>query len=176
LDKEPKRELFGEVATDGWEHDVWLMARRLSLLYHYLATAIVERLGDEEGRALVKTAVWNYGTHIGNVQKEAAIGMGLPLTKENFRRVPDLPSRGWRHRDVTLTNGKNQRQTYLCPIARAFKDISTDPNLTSLHRLYCFVDQSKVDAYNGCDLECVHEHNVLSGDDFCEVVTREKAK
>ena len=46
----------------------------------------------------------------------------------------------------------------------------------SLDRIYCFVDQSKTEGYNGCDLECIHAHNVLDGDGFCEVVMREKNK
>ena len=68
------------------------------MLYHYMARAIVDRLGEEEGRRLIKDAVWKYGVHCGKTVKEGVEKMGLPLTKENFRKVPDLPSRGWRHR------------------------------------------------------------------------------
>jgi hypothetical protein len=166
-----KLELFGEVAADGWEHDVWLMARRMALLYHYMAREIVDRLGEEEGRKLIKDAVWKYGVHCGKTVKEGVEKMGLPLTKENFRKVPDLPSRGWRHRVVDLPDGKKQTQSYLCPLARAWQELDDD---LSLDRIYCFVDQSKTEGYNGCDLECIHAHNVLDGDAFCEVVMREK--
>jgi len=159
MPEEPKRELFGEIAKDAWEFDVWLMARRMALLYHYMASAIVERLGEEEGRKLVKDAVWKYGTHCGKAVREAVLAKGLPLTRENFRAVPDLPSRGWRRA--------------LCPLAKTWKELGPD---TSLHRLYCFVDQSKIEAYNGEELECIHAHNVLDGDDYCEVVVRERQK
>jgi len=172
MTEERKMELFGEVLDDPREFDVWLMARRMAWLYHFLAKAIVDRLGDEEGRKLVKDAVWAYGTHCGKTVREAVLAKGLPLTAENFGTIPDLPSRGWRTKVVTLPDGRKQAQT-LCPLAKAWKELDQD---TSLARLYCFVDQSKIDAYNGCELECVHEHNVLDGDPFCEVVIRPKGK
>jgi hypothetical protein len=165
-----KYELFGETCEDGWEHDVWLMARRMAWLYHFMAKAIIARLGEEEGKKLIKDAIWEYGTHCGRTVREKVLAAGLPLTAENYRTVPDLPSRGWRHKIVTLPDGRKQVQSW-CPLAKAWKEIGTD---MSVARLYCWVDQSKICAYNGDDLECVHAHNVLDGDDFCEVVTQAK--
>lgn len=168
---ETKREVFGETASDAWEHDVWLMARRMALLYHYLAGAIVERLGPDEGMQLVKDAVWHYGEHCGRAVRDGVLARGLPLTADNFRVIPDLPSRGWRSQAVDLPDGKTQYQTVLCPLAKTWQSVGTDP---ALARLYCFVDQSKTAGYNDKDLDCVHFHNVLDGDGFCEIVMRPK--
>jgi hypothetical protein len=169
--KEPKREMFGEVAADAWEHDVWLMGRRMAMLYHYLTAAVVDRLGPDDGARLIKDAVWQYGEHCGRAVRDGVLAAGLPLTADNFRTVPDLPSRGWRSRAVELPDGTVQHQAVLCPLARAWADLGTDP---ALARLYCFVDQSKTAGYNPDELECVHLHNVLDGDPFCEIVMRPK--
>lgn len=163
--------LFGEEAKDAHEFDVWLMARRMALLYHYLAGAIVDRLGPEEGYALVKDAVWKYGEHCGGTVREKVVAKGLPLTAENFRTVPDLPSRGWRSAVVVAGDGDKEHRATLCPLARTWMEIGTP---AALARLYCFVDQSKIAGYNDADLECVHEHNVLDGDGYCEIVIRPK--
>jgi len=165
--------LFGEQAADAWEHDVWLMARRAALLYHYFAKAIVERLGADEGARLIRQAVWAYGEHCGGAVREGVLARGLPLTPENFRKVPDLPSRGWRSEEAVLPDGRRQSRTVLCPLARTWREIGTSP---ALARLYCFVDQAKIAAYNGDELECVHAHNVLDGDEFCEIVNRPRGR
>ncbi len=167
MEKEPRRELFGEVATDDWEHDVWLMARRTALLYHFMASAIVERLGEEEGLKLVSEAVWKYGEHCGRVVRESLEEQGLPPTQENFSVVPDLPSRGWRAETVQLPDGQEQDRLTLCPLARTWMELDED---TTLARLYCLVDPSKIAGYSCGALKCSHAHNVLDGDDFCEIV------
>lgn len=169
VERKPERELFGEEPVDDWEFDVWLMARRAALLYHFMASAIVRRLGEEEGMELVREAVWEYGRHCGRVVREALEERGLPATAENFSRIPDLPSRGWRRDAVTLPDGKEQDRITLCPLARTWAELGED---TALARLYCFVDQAKIDGYSCGELECVHAHNVLDGDDFCEIVFR----
>ncbi len=163
--------LFGETARDEHEFDVWLMARRMALLYHYLAGAVVARLGEEEGMRLVKDAVWQYGEHCGRAVRDAVLAKGLPLTADNFRTVPDLPGRGWRSENVATGGGEKENHAVLCPLARTWQEAGTPAKLA---RLYCFVDQSKIEGYNGKDLECVHEHNVLDGDGFCEIVIRPK--
>lgn len=164
--------LFGEQARDAHEFDVWLMARRMALLYHYLAGAIVDRLGEAEGYALVKDAVWRYGEHCGGAVRDQVLAKGLPLTAENFRTIPDLPARGWRSEVVEANDGDKENRATLCPLARTWAEIGTP---ASLARLYCFVDQSKIAGYNDAALECVHEHNVLDGDGYCEIVIRPKS-
>lgn len=164
--------MFGETAEDRWEYDVWLMARRTALLYHYMAKAVIERLGREEGHKLIKEAIMEYGVHCGDATREALAAQGLPATLENFGKVPDLPSRGWRWQRMELSDGTAGTGVTLCPLARVWEDVGTDP---ATARLYCFVDQAKIKGYNDAAYECVHARNVLDGDTHCEVVFRPKS-
>lgn len=154
---------------DQWEHDVWLMGRRMALLYHYMAKAIIDEAGEARGKEIIKDAIWKYGRHCGDAVGKGVDAQGLPRTAENFRKVPDLPSRGWRSEVGSGPDGKPQHRTVLCPLAVTWKELGED----ALGRIYCFVDQAKTEAYNPC-LECVHVHNVLDGDGFCEIVMRPK--
>jgi len=173
LTGEPGYGWFDQTPEDGWEHDVWLMARRMALLYHYLTAEIVERLGAEEGKQLVKDAVWKYGQHCGSAVREAVVARGLEPTPENFSRIPDLPSRGWRSGPCRAAGGREFRGTTLCPLAKTWQALGTDRELA---RLYCWVDQAKIDAYCGEEYVCVHNHNVLDGDSCCEIVVQHKSE
>ena len=157
--------------TDDWERDVWLMARRAALLYYYMGKTIIDHAGEEKGKELIKKAVWDYGVHCGKAVAEGVKAMGLPLEVGNFRKVPDLPSRGWRANMVTKPDGSPQSQNVHCPLASVWKELGEE----ELGRIYCFVDQAKTEGYNP-ELECLHAHNVLDGDPFCEIIMRPREK
>ncbi len=145
--------------------EVRLVARRLGLLHYYFSKAIVDKLGDEEGKALIKEAIWAYGKHCGRAVREGVEALGLPLTDENYGRVRDLPQYGWEIEMVTLDSGETGPAATFCPVAEAFKE--TEPRGQELGRFYCYVDQAKYEAYNP-DMEFVHSKNVLDGDTCCE--------
>lgn len=168
-EKATKPDCRNTVPEDQWEHDVWLMGRRLALLYYFMSKKIIEKVGEEEGKVLIKEAIWDYGTYCGKAVAEGVLALGLPLTEENFRKVPDLPSRGWRSKTVTLPDGQKQNQLTLCPLAVTWMQLGFE----DVGRIYCFVDQSKTEGYNPA-LECIHAHNVLDGDAFCEIVMRQR--
>ncbi len=75
--------------------EVRLMARRAALLYHAFASALVEELGDEQGKRLIEKAIRAYGHACGQAIKDDLLAQGLPLTPENFNRIRDLPAFGW---------------------------------------------------------------------------------
>ena len=164
-----KLQWAGPEPQDQWEQDVWLMARRTALLFLQFSRAIIDRMGEEEGKEFVKQVVMDYGRECGRVVREGTEKLGLGPTPENFHAIPDLPSRGWRRETVTLPSGREQVQTKVCPLAIVFAEQGEE----DLGRIYCWVDQAKVDGYNE-ELECVHAHNVLDGDPFCEIVIRRK--
>ena len=157
---------------DPWEQDVWLMAQRMALLYYHMATAIVDRLGKDEGEKLVKEAVWAYGEACGCKVREGVVDQGLPLEPANYSKIPDLPSKGWRGvlREGDSSDSKKIHATVFCPLAAIWRELGAE----KLGRLYCFVDQAKFHAYNP-DLRVTHTRNVLDGDDCCVIdVRREK--
>jgi len=160
----------GPEPEDQWEQDIWLMARRTALLYLHFSRAIIDRLGPEEGKALIKDVVLEYGRECGRHVRREVDEMGAEPSPANFHTVADLPSRGWRREAHQLPNGQDQVQTRLCPLAVVFAEQGEE----ELGRIYCWVDQAKVEGYNDA-LECVHAHNVLDGDAFCEIIIREKA-
>ncbi len=149
--------------------EVRLVARRLALLHYYFSEAIVNKLGDEEGKALIKEAIWAYGKHCGRAVREGVEALGLPLTDENYGRVRDLPQYGWEIDTVTLDSGEVRPIATFCPVADAFKE--TGPRGQELGRLYCYVDQAKYEAYNP-DMEFVHTKNVLDGEPCCEFLVQ----
>ncbi len=152
-----------------WVSDVRLMARRLALFYHFVAQTLIEELGEEKAEDLIKRAIWSYGTHIGEVKRDQALEKGLGLACANLVRIPDLPSKGWEFKSLEmLSEDEMQAEATLCPIAKVFLEMKTP-----LARLYCLVDQAQTEGFNP-ELECVHEQNVLDGDEVCKLVFKKK--
>jgi hypothetical protein len=150
---------------------VQLMARRTALLHYYFSEAIIEELGEERGQELIKKAIWAYGKHCGSAVREGVEALGLPLTDENYDRVPDLPIYGW-ETDMVETPAGDERQVALyCPIAAALKALG--PRGMQLGRLYCYVDQAKYEAYNP-SMDFIHTKNLLDGDNCCEFLVQPK--
>lgn len=155
----------GEQPKDDHERDVWLVARRMALLYHYMAEEIIGEAGPEKGTEIVRRAIWKYGVHIGEAIASQVKERGLPLTVDAFRAVPDLPSRFHRTTGVVKQNGRKQKLISLCPLAVTWKELGAE----KLGRHYCLVDQAKAHGYNP-QLSCAHAQNVLDGDPYCEIV------
>jgi len=150
-------------SDDLHEQDVWLMARRMALLYYHMATAIIDRLGEEEGKRLIEKAILDYGNACGQRVREGVLEQGLAPVLENYGKVPDLPSKGWRAEKVVI-DGEETRATTFCPLAATWKELGAE----KLGRLYCLVDVAKYGAYSK-DLEAVHDKNVLDGDPVCVI-------
>lgn len=159
------------MSMDEAAQNVRLMARRTALLYFYFAKALVDELGEEEGKRLIAKAVWAYGEHCGRAVREGVQAMGLPPTDENFNKVADLPSVGWDVSSVTAENGEVHPIATYCPLAAVWKELGAE----DLGRMYCMVDQAKYHAYNP-DYEYIHAHNVLDGDAYCEFVVRRRTQ
>ncbi len=149
--------------------EVGRMARRTALLYYYFASTLIEELGEEEGRRLIAKSIWAYGEHCGRAIREEVEGRGLPLTQENFDKIPDLPAIGWETSEVAAEEGGLHAVATYCPLAAVWKQMG--PEAQRLGRLYCYVDQAKQCAYNPKE-DFVHARNLLDGDPYCEFVVR----
>jgi len=138
--------------------------RRAALLYHSFAETLIRELGEEKGRELTRLAIDAYGTHIGRESRERAREKGLETSPENYQ--DDLPETAWKTETVVV-DGEERVRVHHCPLAAEWMEWG-DPELA---RIYCFVDQAKMRAFNP-DFEYVHVRNLLDGDPFCELAVR----
>jgi len=145
------------------------MARRAALIHYAFTKTLFDKLGKKKGTELARQAIKLYGEWVGKRVREKTLAKGLPLTRENFQ--DDLPALGWAEREIVEVEGEKRSRVFACPLARVWQELGTP----ELGRVYCFVDQSKYEAYNP-ELECVHTKNVLDGDSYCELAVRRKNK
>lgn len=158
-----------EVCTE----EVKLMARRAALLHYHFSEAIIEEMGEEKGKELIKKAIWAYGEHCGNAVRAGVEALGLPLTDENYGKVRDLPKYGWETGMIETPEGEMRPIATFCPLAATFKELG--PRGEELGRLYCYVDQAKYEAYNP-EMNFIHAKNVLDGHEYCEFLIEPKHK
>jgi hypothetical protein len=150
---------------------VAMWARRMALLYHYFGEVLVEELGEEKAKEIMKKAVWRYGLDCGQRVREGVEKMGLPLTPENFSKVPDLPKYGLGDRFMVFEDGERRPKVLDCALAQVWHQKGSE----EMGRIYCSVDQAKFEAYNP-DIECRHLKNDLDGDGCCLLSIRWKKK
>jgi hypothetical protein len=158
-----------KITIEECRRQVGLMARRTALLHYFFSKTIIDRLGEEEGKKLISEAIWAYGNYCGESVRKKAEEMGLPLTDENFEKVPDLPEYGWDTEMISMEDGETRPIASYCPIAASIKELGSDAE--KIGRLYCYVDQAKYNAYNP-DIEFIHSKNILDGDPYCEFLVR----
>jgi hypothetical protein len=156
-----------KISTDECAQEVKLMARRTALLHYFFSRTIIDKLGEEKGKELIKEAIWAYGQFCGRAVREGVEEMGLPITEENYGQVRDLPKFGWKMDTIKLENGDEHGIATYCPLASTFQELG--PEGEALGRLYCYVDQAKYQAYDP-SVEFVHASNILNGDPYCEFV------
>ncbi len=142
--------------------------RRTALLYHHLSQTLIQELGEDRGKILLKTIIESYGKQIGQEAAEKTKQKNLDLTPDNFEG--DLPIDAWKTEAVTV-DGEERVRVHYCPLAAEWLDWG-DPTTA---RLYCFVDQAKMQGYNP-EYVYVHVKNLLDGDPYCELAVRAKSK
>jgi predicted ArsR family transcriptional regulator len=138
--------------------------RRVALLYHAFAQTLIDQLGRERGFEVIRKAIDAYGSHIGKEARRVAEGKGLQPVPENFES--DLPTLAWETEQVTV-EGEGRVRVHHCPLAKEWIELGE----REIGRLYCFVDQAKMKAFNP-EYEYLHLKNLLDGDPYCELVIR----
>lgn len=152
------------ISTDEAAAQIKLALRRAALIYHHFARTLVEELGEERGRQLIKKAVESYGSQVGCDARKKARAKNLDLKPENFES--DLPKYVWQTEEVEV-DGEKRARVHFCPLAAEWIALGD----TKTARLYCFVDQAKMRAFNP-QYEYIHLKNLLDGDPLCELVIR----
>ena len=116
---------------------VALTCRRLGMLHIAFAATLVKELGEEKGEELARKAIKEYARMIGEKKKEIALKQGWELTKENFRKLSDLPAFGMHDkREEVVVDGENRHRAYGCAMSKVWHEYGQD----KLGRIYCYVD------------------------------------
>jgi len=134
------------------EEEVKKMANLCGLMFYHFSSLLVEKLGEETGKEIVKEVVKRFGLERGNRIKEDVLKKGLKLTVKNFERFSDLPKIGW---------GGRKRETF-CP----FAEVWIAKEAEELCKVYCEVDLWKIKGYNP-KIKLERVKWVLEGDDSC---------
>jgi hypothetical protein len=142
------------------------MTRRVGLLHMCYARTLVDELGREKGRDLIKKAIWDYGTKIGHRTRQRVEALGLEPTIENFGKGGDLSAIGFDHVEVVV-EGERRVQSLGCAMAEVWHEYGED----ELGGLYCLVDPAKMQAYDP-DWTWVHTKKIPNGDECCELTIR----
>jgi predicted ArsR family transcriptional regulator len=142
------------------------MTRRVGLLHICFARTLVDELGEEKGRELIKKAIWDYGTRIGQRTRDRVVAQGLEPTLDNFGKGSDLSPIGFNHR-VTVVDGEQHHLSLGCAMADVWREYGEE----ELGGLYCLVDPSKMQAYDP-EWTMVHTKKIPNGDECCEIAVR----
>jgi len=156
----------GMIPSDAARQAVEDMSRRVALLHLSYARTLVRELGEERGRELIRGAIWDYGTRIGEQTRARVEALGLEPTPENFGKGSDLSPLGFDHRRTTV-DGEARIQSFGCVLAEVWQKYGEE----ELGGLYCLVDPAKMQAYDP-DWTMVHTNKIPDGDEYCELVVR----
>ena len=163
MSESKEKDLIPVAEAEQAVHD---MTRRVALLHLSYARTLVEELGEERGRELIKQAIRDYGTKVGERTRARVEEMGLEPTVENFRKGSDLSPLGFDHRKAVV-DGEPRVQSFGCVLAQVWREYDED----ELGGLYCLVDPAKMQAYDS-DWTMVHTKKIPDGDEYCELAVR----
>lgn len=142
------------------------MIRRVALLHMCYARLLVDEFGEQRGRDLIKRAIWDYGTKIGEQAIKRVKDMGLEPTIENIGKGSDLSPIGVDFSSAVV-DGEVRSHVRNCPWASVWLEYGE----ADLGGLYCLVDPAKTQAYDPGWTQ-VHTQKVTDKAPFCELVYR----
>ena len=145
------------------------MTKRVALLHMAYARTLVQELGEQRGKELIRKAIWEYGTKIGERTRQRVISKGLEPTIKNVDKGSDLPGLVFGLESVEV-DGERRVRSHGCVLADVWHEYGED----ELGGLYCLVDPAKTQAY--CpDWTIVHLKRIPVGDEYCELAIRPTA-
>lgn len=119
------------------------MGEVLGTLFAIMADEVIKQCGEEQGRKIVKDAVWRFGFHRGEKIREKVLEAGENITFENFEHFYDIPSNNGWDADSVLTDASLKEYTRYCPYSKAWKDLG----LEDIGSLYCAQDEAMIAGY-----------------------------
>jgi len=133
-----------------------------SQLFSTMAKHIIERLGPEEGEALIRHAVESFGRERGKRIAEVVRLKGKPLSLANWLIYTDISPENFGAKP-SLPDGDLEANVGKC----VFYDSSEKWGLGEYAKLYCkYADYAILEGYNP-DIKLVLEQRQKTGKDYC---------
>ncbi|MBW2180666.1 MAG: L-2-amino-thiazoline-4-carboxylic acid hydrolase [Deltaproteobacteria bacterium] len=133
-----------------------------SQLFSTMAKHIIEKLGPEEGEALIKQAVESFGRERGKRIAEVVQNKGKPLSLANWLIYTDISSKNFGAKP-SLPDGDLEAKVGNC----IFYNAAEKWGLGEYAKLYCkYADYAILDGYNP-DVKLLLEQRQKTGKDHC---------
>lgn len=141
--------------------------RRFALLYHFLSREIIENLGEEKGKILIRNAIKKFGEARGKSIRNKVKDAGLELNLKNFKEYYDLPL-GLTHESVKIKSSserKSWKEVRGCLFSEVIKQLKSE----DAGALFCEQDKVMALAYNS-EIIFTRIQTTLTGGDCCETI------
>lgn len=127
------------------EDPVVRFAKLFAELYYFLAKEMMERLGEQEGREAILSAVVQFGrARVGAIQHEAVARGMDPTAPETYAELRDMPRTGWE------SSPDDPMERTFCPMEHVWGLYGARGR--ELGYLYCQIDHVLYQGF-GMDLE-----------------------
>jgi hypothetical protein len=132
-------------------------------LFCCCARKVIDRLGAEEGSAILRAAVEDFGLERGRHIAERVQGLGLPLSFKNWLIYSDIDSSANFEALPSIEDGDLVVRVNNC----TFYNAARQWGLEGLAHIYCrYVDYKILAGYNP-DITLMLEERHAAGENFC---------
>lgn len=163
----PQREELG----DKYQIPNWGLG---TILFSFVAKAVIEELGLVKGDALLKKAIEEFGRARGRRIAGIVQGLGKPLTLKNWFIFGDMDTKNSSPQPVDIANGDYLMKTGECVLWNTTGEFG----LRDFSRFLCqYADEAVLEGYNP-DIKLIKEIRYRTGKDRClfRWITKESNK
>jgi len=142
--------------------DVRKAARHFAMLYFHFCKILVDTVGEDAAFPLVQKAIFNLSIDRTDRMRAKAQEQGLEPTLENFTKVNDLASVGWKSWEPSMGGVR-------CPYAQSWLGYYDDfPWFKRFAPLFCdVIDTTNIENFTRTTSHNITK-NLLWGDQTCE--------
>jgi hypothetical protein len=133
------------------------MAKLMAELYYFMGKEMVERMGDEQGKASIRSAIRKFGEARVAAMHEEAAERGLDINMETYLAVRDMPGTSWEK------NPENPADITYCPMQDMWAELGDQ----ELGAIYCEIDDV---LYNGFNAKLDRPLCKTNGDECCRFI------
>ena len=135
------------------------MAKLMAKLYFFMASEIIKKLGDEEGKDVIRKAISRFGKSRAEAMLKEAEERDLEINHDTYLAVRDMPLISWKKDPCRSTD-----ITY-CPM----HDMWSMLNDNELGSLYCEIDKI---LYESFSIDFDRPLCKTSGDPCCRFIIK----